>query len=210
MNLLKYISFLFASALLIGCSPEKEKEVKNLSEILPESERNYDHVDEEPANDTDTLAVYQERFATIGRLDSILPYEEDLFPDRVGPESMEKYRLFLADEEVTFAKWTFSDSTLVTNALFNWFDCFGPKCAFIRIGEEKNLQVNPFQILVNDTALIYIESPKKIDSKAWDTYFEDKNYEQDWNYRIEQARYGKVRWYNYMDKKKTRIQNEAL
>lgn len=210
MSWMKYIAVFVISSVLIACSSEKKEEIKDLGEILPKSERSYDEPDEEQTNDSDTLSAYQERFSEIGVLDSILPYDEDLFPDRVGPEKMEKLRLFVGDEEVVFARWTFADSTLVTNALFNWFDCFGPKCKFIRIGEEKNLQVNSFQIFMNDTALVYIESPAKIDSKRWDAYFEGKNYELDWNYRLEQSRYGKVRWYNYMDKKKTRIQNEAL
>lgn len=206
---MKYIS-VFLLGIVFACSSGKEEKVKDLSDILPESERDYDQKDATDENGDDTLATYQARFSVIGALDSLLHIEDDLFPDRVGPEKMEKYRLFLGEEEAIFARWTFKDSTLVTNALFNWFDCFGPKCEFIRIGEEKNLQVNAFQILANDTALFYIESPSKIDSKKWDKYFDENDYELDWNYRVEQSRYGKVRWFNYIDKQKTRIQNKVL
>lgn len=206
---MRYISF-FLIGILMACSSGKEEKVKDLSDILPESERDYDRKDALDTGGDDTLEIYQKRFAIIGSLDSIVHYEEDLFPDRVGPEKMEKFRLFLGEDEAVFARWIFDDSTLVTNALFNWFDCFGPKCEYIRIGEEKNLQVNSFHILANDTALFYIESPGKIDAKKWDSFFEKNGYEFDWNYRVEQGRYGKVRWYNYKDKQKTRIQNKAL
>ena len=116
---------------------------------------------------------------------------------------MEKYRLNIDGEELVFVKWSFSDSLRVTNALFNWADCFGANCKSIRIGEEKNLQRNAFQILVSDTTLYYIESPTKLDSKKWDEYFDEQGYELDWNYRLEQAKSGKVRWFNYIDEKKT-------
>ena len=137
-------------------------------------------------------------------------YDEDLFPDRVGPKNVEKYRLSLGDEEIIFVKWRFADSLRVSNALFNWSDCFGAKCTSIRIGEEKNLQRNAFQILANDTVLIYLESATQLDSRKWDNYFDQHGYDLDWNYRLEQARSGRVRWFNYLDEKKTPIKNEAL
>ena len=99
---MRYISF-FLIGILMACSSGKEEKVKDLSDILPESERDYDRKDALGTGGDDTLEIYQKRFAIIGSLDSIVHYEEDLFPDRVGPEKMEKFRLFLGEDEAVFA-----------------------------------------------------------------------------------------------------------
>lgn len=206
---MKHVLIFMLGLLTVACTSEKE-EVKDLSDILPESERDYDQKDTVEVDNSDSLKIYQAQFTVLGSLDSIAAYDEDLFPDRFGPENMEKFQLFFEGEEVVFVKWIFSDSARVSNALFNWADCFGPKCNSIRIGEEKNLQRNAFQVLANDTSLIYIESSNNFDSRKLDTYFDEQGYELDWNYRLEQSRSGRVRWYNYLDKKKTPIKNDAL
>ena len=72
------------------------------------------------------------------------------------------------------------------------------------------MQRNAFQIFVSDTTLYYLESAAKLDGKKWDNYFEQQGYELDWNYRLEQAKSGKVRWYNYIDEKKTPLKNKEL
>lgn len=207
--MMKYFFIIILGLFFVACTSKNDK-VKNLNDVIPSSERDYDEKDSNNRNGSDTLKMYQKLFSKLGKLDSLAVYEEDLFPDRVGPERMEKYRLNFEGEEVIFAKWVFSDSLRVTNALFNWADCFGPNCNSIKIGEEKNLQRNSFQILVSDTSLYYLESAVKLDGKKWDEYFEEQGYELDWNYRIEQARNGKVRWFNYIDEKKVSLKNKAL
>lgn len=206
---MKYLLIFTLGLLTVACTSEKE-DIKDLSDILPESERDYDQKDSIEVDDSDTLKTYQAQFEIIGSLDSISVYDEDLFPDRVGPEKIEKFQLYFEDEEVIFVKWKFSDSARVSNALFNWSDCFGPKCKSIRIGEEKNLQRDAFQVFANDTVLFYVESSAQLDSRKWDNYFGQQGYKMDWNYRLEQSRSGRVRWFNYLEKKKTPIKNKAL
>lgn len=190
---------------LISCSAE-EKDVKDLNDILPNAKGDYSNKGEDLTDNSDTLKLFQRMFAEVGmNLDSVSVYDEDLFPDRVGPEKTEKYRLVFGEEVVLFAKWKFSDSLRVTTALFNWSDCFGPNCRTIVVGEEKNLQRNAFQIQTNDTVLIYLESSTKLNQKAWETFFEKREYELDWDYQLEQSRSGRVRWFSYLDEKKMPI-----
>ena len=190
---------------LLACSDEK-KDVKDLNDILPDSKGDYSEKGDVLNDNSDTLKLFQRMFAEVGmKLDSVTVYDEDLFPDRVGPETTEKYRLVFGDEVVVFAKWKFSDSLRVTTALFNWADCFGPNCRTVVVGEEKNLQRNAFQIQTNDTVLIYLESSKKIDQKAWESYFEKREYELNWDYQLEQTQSGRVRWFTYMDEEKKPI-----
>lgn len=207
--ILKYLLIFTLGLLTVACSTETE-DVIDMNDILPEAERDYNQIDSLIAENSDTLKIYQDRFTVLGSLDSISVYEEDLFPDRVGPETMEKYRLSIDGEDVIFVKWRFSDSLRVSNALFNWSDCFGSKCKSIRIGEEKNLQRNAFQVLANDTALVYIESAKQVNTRKWDAYFDQVGYELDWNYRLEQAPNGRVHWFEYIEEEKTPIKNNAL
>lgn len=195
---------IFALGLFIVACSSKSEDVKDMNDIIPRSDKDYDKKDSIPSDNSDTLKLYQELFSKVDlKLDSISVYDEDLFPDRVGPDKMEKYRMVFGDEVVILSKWKFSDSLRVSSALFNWADCFGEKCKSIRIGEEKNLQRNAFQILTNDTVLLYLESSKKIDLKKWDSYLENLGYELNWKYRLEQSNGGKVRWFNYIDEKKT-------
>ena len=197
-------AFIFALGLFTVACTSKSGDVKVLNDILPNAKGDYAQKDSVVSDNSDTLKRYQKLFAEVElQLDSISVYDEDLFPDRVGPEKTERYRMVFGDEVVIFGKWKFSDSLRVSSALFNWADCFGPNCKSIRIGEEKNLQRNAFQILANDTVLIYMESSTKLDPEKWDVYFENLDYELDWNYRLEQARSGRVRWFNYVDEKKT-------
>ena len=190
---------------LLACSDEK-KDVKDLNDILPDSKGDYSEKGDVLNDNSDTLKLFQRMFAEVGmKLDSVTIYDEELFPDRVGPETTEKYRLVFGDEVVVFAKWKFTDSLRVTTALFNWADCFGPNCRTVVVGEEKNLQRNAFQIQTNDTVLIYLESSKKIDQKAWESYFEKREYELNWDYQLEQAQSGRVRWFTYLDEEKKPI-----
>ena len=206
----KHISRLVLGLFLVGCTPETGQDIKDLSDILPSAQRDYDQKDSVEEKREDTLEVYQNRFAVIGRLDSISSYDDDLFPDRVGPEGMEKYILNFTGDQTIFVKWRFSDSLRVTNALFNWLDCFGQDCKSIRVAEESNLQRKAFHVLANDSVLIYLESENKLDPERWDEYFEKQGYELDWNYRMEQAPSRKVEWFEYIEEEKTPLKNEEL
>ncbi|MDG1331859.1 MAG: hypothetical protein P8P74_05995 [Crocinitomicaceae bacterium] len=207
---MKYLLILALGLLTVACTSETKEDIKDLNDILPDSERDYDQKDSVLVDDADTLGIYQARFAELGELDSINVCEEDLFPDRFGPERIEKFRLNLAGEEVVFVKWRFQDSARVTNALFNWLDCFGENCKSIRVSEERNLLKNAFHIFANDTVLVYVESKKRIDAKSWDKYFEENGYELDWDVLMEQAPRGRVQWFTYLDEEKIPVKNELL
>ena len=208
--MMKYLLILSLELLAVSCSSETKEEVKDLNDILPTSERDYDRKENVVLEDADTLEVYQNRFSELGVLDSISPYEEDLFPDRFGPDRMEKYRLNIEGESTVFVKWRFSDSARVSNALFNWMDCFGSNCKSIRVAEERNLQTKAFHVFANDSVLIYLESENRLETKNWEKHFDKVGYELEWDFIMEQAPRGRVRWFTYIDEEKTPLKNEAL
>jgi hypothetical protein len=206
----KYFLILTLGLLAVACSSETKEEIKDLNDILPGSERDYDKKDAVVVEEADTLGTYQNRFAELGTLDSISAYDEDLFPDRFGPKAIEKYQLSIAGENVVFVKWRFSDSARVSNALFNWLDCFGPKCKSIRVAEERNLQSKAFHVFANDSVLIYLESENRLDTRNWDKYFDKSGYELEWDFIMEQTPKGRVRWFTYQDEEKTPVKKEIL
>jgi hypothetical protein len=185
---------------------DKENEVIDLNDIIEGSDRyNEDSLDvENKINETDTLQVYLNDFQSHGIEVKELNYLDDnYFPDRLGPIKTKKFEIQRDDNTFRYVQWTFKDSTKVMNAFFNWIDCFGENCKSIFIGEERVFQTNPFQLLVNDSTLVFIEGVESFDFKEWESYFEKQGFALDWNYVIEQRKRGKAHWFNYIEEKKT-------
>ena len=196
--------------LLFSCR-EEEVETIDLSDIIQSSEK-YNENGDNPENqqeNVDTLSVVKQNFRKNGILcDSIMAFEENIFPDRFGAISVEKYELFTADNQFRFVEWKYKDSAKVMNAFFNWMDCYGKSCKSIFIGEERLFQANPMQLFVNDSALIYIEGIESFDFRQWEDYLSKNGYPKDWNFVIEQRKMGKARWFQYIEEKKTPYKNE--
>jgi hypothetical protein len=207
----KQLIFITSLILLITSCGDKENETIDLSDIIEGSDRyNEDstNVNGKP-NELDTLAQFLEDFKSHGiTADKLLVFEDNYFPDRLGPIDTKKFELIRDDNTFRFIQWNFKDSTKVMNAFFNWMDCFGEKCKSIFIGEERIFQNNPFQLLVNDSALVFIEGIESFDFKEWENYFVEKGVPLDWNYVIEQRKRGKAHWFNYIEEKKTPFKNE--
>jgi len=199
--------FFIVSAILIltSCGGGKE-EVVDLDDIIAGSDR-YSEDSLNVKNEIDpkdTLALKLREFNDNGvEVKEIIALTDNYFPDRFGPITSEKYELQSEGNTFRFVQWIFEDSTKTMNAFFNWMDCFGEKCKSIFIGEERVFQSNPFQILVNDSTLIFIEGIESFDFKIWETYFEKQAYPLDWNYVIEQRKRGKAHWFTYIEEKKT-------
>lgn len=191
--------------LLTSCGEDKG-DVVDLDDIIAGSER-YNEDSLNVKNDIDpkdTLALKLEEFKTNGlEAIEIIAFSDNYFPDRFGAIGAEKYELQTDGNTFRFVQWIFEDSTKTMNAFFNWMDCFGEKCISIFIGEERVFQPNPFQILVNDSALVFIEGVESFDFKVWESYFEKQAYPLDWNYTIEQRKRGKAHWFTYIEEKKT-------
>ena len=107
-------------------------------------------------------------------------------------------------------KWRFSDSARVSNALFNWLDCFGSSCKSIRVAEERNLQPKAFHVFANDSILIYLESENRLNTANWEKHFDKIGYQLEWDFIMEQVPRGRVRWFTYIDEEKTPLKNESL
>ena len=202
---MKKIGIIGICCLLLFSCGEEEVEPIELSDIIETSDK-YNENGEiivEHQEVLDTLSAVKQKFKENGILgDSIVAFEETMFPDRFGAISVEKYQLFTVDNQFRYLQWKYEDSAKVMNAFFNWMDCYGKSCKSIFIGEERLFQANPFQLFVNDSVLIYIEGIESFDFKQWEEYLTKTGYPKDWNFVIEQRKLGKARWFQYTEEKK--------
>lgn len=135
-------------------------------------------------------------------IDSI---DEPMFPDRFIPRRTNKLALQLKEDLIVYCQWSFKDSIHTKNALYNWIDCFGPKCKSIKLGQKANFQKDNFVMFVNDTSITYISSRINISAEDWMKYFEIKNEIVDWKIMIQQNTSSKAKWYMVAEGKKEEI-----
>ncbi|MBL1280743.1 MAG: hypothetical protein COA33_010740 [Fluviicola sp.] len=195
MNKLLYIAlvvFLFAAS----CT-QREESVIDLSDIIAESDRykEGEQKEVEVENPNDSLEILLDNYAENG-LDvaSITVLEKKMFPDRFGPLASRSSQLNFENDTVLFYNWSFADSAKTINAFFNWMDNFGTKHTSIYVGEEKKLQKEPLLLFVGDTSLIYIEARESLSQSQWENYLKNLGYAIDWNFVLQQRKWGEVKW----------------
>lgn len=192
-----------AGLLLFGGCQDKEPEVLEYEDIIAGSDRDGSGDDQDVTESGDSLAFLRNGLQEAGiGADWIGGSTAMLFPDRFGPETTRKYLLAAGTDTLSYYTWVYSDSMRVMNALYNWIDCFGDKCKSVYLGENANMQRNPFQLWVSDSTLVFIEAREKMDYTVWEKYLESQGYPKEWNYVIEQGKGGKARWFVYEDEKK--------
>lgn len=194
---MRYLSIIFIVFILFACGEEKKDEVIDMQDITPHSDRDYDHTQKEII-DTIDFGFDQAVANELGmNLSSVKFFEKPLFPDRFTPKSSKKLILMQEIDSTFFCQWTFKDSLKTMNALFNWIDCFGPKCKSIKYRFNENFQPENMLIFVNDTSITYISSDKPLSEKDWQHYFEKVNGIEEWDNVIIQKAKRKASWYNY-------------
>ncbi len=190
---------------LLSCQ-EQEKEVLDMNDIM-----NIETQDEEQpeieVSEEDSLAFIRDYFRSGGfTFDSLLPRLSRFYPERFRPLRKDKYALMFGEDSTIICQWVYEDSSRVTNAFFNWMDCFGDDCESVSIGEEKRIAKSSISIYANDTTLIYFSSNQD-NQKAWSKFLETAGYEEDWNYILEQKRYGKTRWFKSEEDERISIES---
>ena len=179
-----------------SCKDRKE-EIIDLNDIIAESDRYKEGENENAVAEVelDSTSVILNDFKVNGINAISLSYLDDnLFPDRFGPELSYKYQLNFEVDKVKFYNWNYSDSVKTVNAFFNWIDNFGKRKKSIYVGEEKNFQKDPLLFLIGDTSLIFIEAKNKLSKKIWIDYFEKIGFKGDWNYVVTQSKWGRAKW----------------
>ena len=190
--------------LFASCSEQKE-EVVDISDIIPQSKRDYDKVDV-PTAGVDSTSIIKSRFINHGIvLDSLSFSDKRLFPDRVGPIRSEKYILTTKDETLEYYSWNYVDSAKTMNAFYNWIDFFGVE----QLGDEVNFQKKSMCMLVGDTSLIFV-SGNVIKIDEWIDYHESIGYEDNWNYLVSQKLAARARWFTFEGGKKVRYKKPTL
>ncbi len=203
----KLLIYSFGLLALTACR-EEEPEILDFSDIVATSDRyGEDSLQVNDSNPEDTLAYLLKGLKESGiSATSVDPVLELTFPDRFGPKRAKKFQFAVAGDTIRYSEWYYGDSTRVMNALYNWIDCFGPKCKSVYMKERVNMQPKPFKMLVGDTTLVFIEAETSLDFEQWDDYMESLGYGKDWNLVIEQVKGSRARWYTYKEEQKTLLE----
>jgi hypothetical protein len=194
----KLIVVFLAGCVLCACEEPKE-ELIDFNEIAPQSEKYKDGENSKPDSVEQPdfgfdLHLARELGIEVMQLDS---FPEPMFPDRFVPRSIQKMTLQLKEDAIFFGQWVYKDSIKTMNALFNWMDCFGPKCKSLKYLQPTNFQKESMLIFVNDTSLTYISSPLKLDKNQWQQYLEKNKGTTEWDIVIVQKKAAKASWEYY-------------
>jgi len=121
--------------------------------------------------------------------------------DRYGYNSFQKIR-FSKKLNETFSyidvyQYNFSDSLKLNNAFYNWLDCFGDKCAEIKINEDvKIISETPSFTLVYDTILVSVKYDVEFDKSNINS-FQDSillKFGNQISYEIQIDKKGNLKW----------------
>lgn len=204
-----YWKYLLILLLATSCQGEK-KDVVNLNDILPQSERYGDERQDEVIEEVDSSALLLKRFEDHGiEISKVEELSGSLFPERFGPESNEKFTFKTDQNTFKYYRWNFEDSSKVMNAFFNWIDCFGENCKSAFVGQEKNFQKNSFRLFVNTASMVFVESEENnFDTESWIEFLEKEGFEEDWTFVLTQRKRGRVKWYQMIDGKKVKYETK--
>lgn len=171
----KYIQLLFfISIFLFSCSNNKEKNVVDIHEIMPES-KNYKEGNEQESIKQkevyfiDSLDKYYLNLLDSFQVDlkSVQHLDIKTLPDRFSASISTKFYWTTQTDSINFMHWHFKDSNQTYNAFYNWLDGFGSKKRVIKIAEISKIQKRPFTILVRPKDIFFIESNKTLDEINW-------------------------------------------
>lgn len=195
---------LLIGLLFFACQQKKDK-VIDMSDVTPKSEHDYTQNKKEKIDTIDfgfnSIVANKLGF----NLSGIKFIEEPMFPDRFSPKRTKKLVLLQEIDSTIFCQWSYKDSIQTKNALYNWIDCYGPKCKSIKYGQKINYQKDNFILLENDTSLTYISSSNKLIVEDWLKYFELTSEIKDWKLVIHQGVRAKATWYKVVDGEKEPI-----
>lgn len=166
-----YIVFLLSVSLLIqSCSEQENKNVKSITQFIPQAKRDYSAdktQTNQKTNNADTLkTAFVTLFKSFSNGEKFDVIQKAYYPDRFGPKESWKIQLKTDSSTSSLACWVFSDSIKTQNAFYNWMDCFGSDCKELKIGERIRINENNGEIWLKDTLLIYWNSIEKNISPA--------------------------------------------
>lgn len=187
-----------------ACSKPEEK-IIDVSEIIPQSKRDYDKVEDEIDKKDSTRGIRALFYGNGIEVDSLVFSDKKQFPDRVGPKSSKKYKISNSSGSFEYYNWTFKDSIKTVNAFYNWVDMFEVD----QLGDEVNFQQEPLCIMVGDTTLIFI-SGSSITLDTWIDCHKALGFDEEWNYLVDQKFGSRARWFTFADGEKVRFKSSTL
>jgi len=198
--------FLIIIFVFIGCSSNENvvEEAVSIEDLMGEVEEVVE-IDEAVFVDEPRIVLDGSKLS--GLMVSLEPLYDTLSLtevhklDRYGANSFQKIRFSQKlNETVSYVdvyQYNFSDSLKLNNAFYNWLDCFGDKCAEIKINKDvKIISKAPSFTLVYDTILVSVKYDVEFD-KANINSFQDSILSKFGNqirYEIQTDQKGNLKW----------------
>ncbi len=199
------ISFFINSCLyitvLISCSEESKKVVKDFDDIVPKSHStpNSTSQDVQLGMDTQKLNYYSN--LTNFKIDSIIDFEQNLIPDRFNPISKHKEIIYSNSDSTLFLYWRYKDTVDSKRAFFNLLDCFEEPCKSIKLFEKKTVSKSSFIIFEEMNSLVVLKSNNPINLDSWIQFLVEKEIFNNFDFIISQKGRNMVQWLSFKDGK---------
>lgn len=193
---MRYFYFIILIFGILACK-EKESEVIDIEELLPESEL-YSNKNSDSLIVADKFESLKKQLRSLGiSFSSINDHNKRDFPDRFGAINATKFQVENENDTTRFSSWTYKDSSMVVNAFYNWIDCFTEKCRSFYMYDKKRMMNAGFELYLSDTTLILIENKDVDINDKWNEYLTQLGYNDQWNLVLKQSKKGIARWYYY-------------
>lgn len=159
MNLKTFLLFVVASVFFACQTQKTPDEILTLDEVVSGSENT-------PLSQADTLiptVAINENFQeilTASKLefDSVIPVDTLLFIDRYEVKSNYKYFLSTKKRTTFVAHWEFENQALSKNAFMNWIQCYGAKCAALKINDSTSVSAEKMGIFLTENHIYYLNN----------------------------------------------------
>jgi hypothetical protein len=196
---------------LLGCNYNKKQQVDTISieELMGKTESLDTSLNEEVVDSNVVLESHIARLVTElqSNYDTLFSNEFHIF-DRFGYHTGYKLK-FIGKTNVPYGKssmvtpignlfvYTFTDSTKLNNAFYNWLDCFGADCQEVKLMEDiKAIKMPPAFILLYDTTMVTLEYSCEHVQNDWKTFKDEiiKIYGKNYRYKIDVECGGPLKW----------------
>jgi len=200
---MKYIPFLVIIVVFVACSSNEEstKNTVSIEDLMREVVEDTKEVAFDKSHIVSDSLALSNVVVSLESLYDTLRLTEIHKLDRYGYNSFLKIRFSQKlNETLSYFdvyQYNFSDSLKLNNAFYNWLDCFGDKCAEIKINKDvKMISTTPSFTLVYDTILVFVKYDVEFETEHIKSFQDSilSKFGSQMRYEIQTDKKGNLKW----------------